>query len=243
MITTTTRTALPSWALDLIAFGIEESDSRVPLFGATLSLASSAVARGFTETDFRNALQDGVRTGKPQPSNQLWQQITHRRRRKLGWNSVNHFLTKAWQWAVENVARGMDSPQREADLLALAERWSHAIGDPTFNLSQTETLVLEYVVSETARRKYRYVTCPGRAVAEYCGVPHTTAVEALDSLRKKGILLRKSRGIWMGEGDLQPLGQHRGEPDHLFGDVEDDRGLLPVAGYTEDFGGFLAISD
>jgi hypothetical protein len=198
--TTTIGRNLPSWALDIIAHGIEDdADDRRPLFKATHDVACAAVRHGWTEQDFLNILMEGVKDGGPKPAKGLWEQLNYRRHRPLSVQTVMTFVRKAWTWAVDNIAKGRRPAQElESDLLAVAEHWAKTIANPRYLFTRSEMLVLDYVVTETVRRKYRNVTCPVRAVAEYTGLSIGASYEALGSLTDLGILDRISRGTWRG---------------------------------------------
>lgn len=201
MVTATARRPLPSWATDLIAFGIPDPDDDArPKFRATHLVACSAVANGWDQQDYINQVMDGIKAGGSQPSKGLWDQLTTRRRRKVPRLRAIQLLEKAWRFAQENIARGFN-PEREKDILAVAEQWSHAIGNPEIALSRSEALVLDYVIGQVTTRKYRKVTCPGLAIAEYTGLSHKGAVDALTSLRERGIIVRHSKGTWVGTGN------------------------------------------
>lgn len=195
-----TPTALPPWALEIIANGIEVQDDndRRPLFRAAHNVACSAVNRGWTETRFRNLLQDGIKNAGARPSNKLWRQLNTRRGRKQSWRTVDRLLSKAWQYAEANVGKGFD-PERESTILTVAQRWSESIAYPSVSLSRSQELVLTYVIEEVKRRKFANVACPGRHVAELTGLSHRGAVDALTSLREKGILICRSQGTWVGK--------------------------------------------
>jgi hypothetical protein len=195
-----TPTPLPPWALEIIANGIQVGDDdRRPLFRPTLRVACSAINHGWSETEFRNFLQDGVKSEGGHASCGLWQQVNTRRGRKLSFPTVDRFLSKVWRCAEANVAKGFD-PERESTILTVAQRWSESIAYPSVGLSRSEELVLTYVIEEVKRRKFANVACPGRHVAEFTGLSHRGAVEALTSLREKGILICRSQGTWVGKG-------------------------------------------
>jgi len=201
MITASKATPLPSWALEIIADGIQDDDNddRRGLFRASHRVACSAVAHGWTEIEFRNLLKDGVKTKEGRPSNGLWRQVNTRRGRKLKWRTVDRFLSKVWQCAEDNIASGSD-PERESYILTIVKRWSEVIANSAIHLSRSEALVLDYVITGTHRRKFRNIACPGRGVAEYTGLSHQGAVEALTSLRDRRIIIRRSSGTWVGNG-------------------------------------------
>jgi hypothetical protein len=196
-----TPTPLTSWALDIIAYGVQEDndDDRRHLFRAAHKVACSAISRGWTETDFRSFLMDGVKTPGGKRSNELWRQLNTRRGRELSWHTVNQFLSKVWQYAEVNVAKG-SHPERRSDILGVAEGWAKAIANSQVVLTRSESLVLKYVVAETIRRKFRNVACPIRGVAAYTGLSRQGAQDALISLRERGILHRQSPGTWVGAG-------------------------------------------
>ncbi|MEE6139840.1 hypothetical protein SKC41_26380 [Mycobacterium sp. 050128] len=200
MITTKSdNCTIPPWVQDVIANGIEMSDDRRPLFNVTVAVMMSLVARGWTENDIRNLLQDGVKDGKPKPSTGLWKQITKRRGRKISFHTYDQFLSRAWGWAQDNVAKGKSpNPKRESDILGLAKDWEQATGG-LWELTGTELKVLNYVISATKSRRFLYVTCPVRGVADHCGISVKGAWEALTSLRKKEFVVCRSRGQWKGK--------------------------------------------
>jgi hypothetical protein len=190
----TARHSLAPWEQDLIADGVAQSDkSRVPLFNATVSLACSAVVKDMTETDFRNILQDGVKTPSGRAA-KLWHQITHRRNKKLAWEKIDYFLSKAWEWAKGNVAKGkLPNRKREKDILKLAETAHEAI--PHLGLGTNQAKVLTHIANETTRKKFLHVTTPARGVAKDCSISVKGAYEALISLRDKGLIVCRERGI------------------------------------------------
>lgn len=203
MLATTTRSPLSMEAWEIIANapGIPDThDDMRPVWRQVHQVATSAVANNWTETEFRNSVQDGVKTAEGKPANRLWRMLTHRRGRKQKWATVDRLLSSAWNAAVENIANGFN-PQREADILATAEQWSHAIANPCFALSNSEADVLGFAIHEVTRRKFRKVTLPGRYVAEHTGLSHKGAVDALRSLTARGILVQHSRGTWVGLGN------------------------------------------
>lgn len=188
---TTPSRGLPGHITDLIGFGIEPTDDRRPLFSAVTRTAMSAVRRGWTKTEWRGALEDGImgkKGGKKERHNTLWQQITHRRRRHLSWATIHTFLDKIWEQAIANISRG-----NQTDPLELADDWEQAL--PRLPLSRAEQRVLRYVIGEVRRRKFHKVTCPGRDVAKKCEVSHQTAVDSLKSLHSKGYILCTYRGL------------------------------------------------
>ncbi|MDP7724770.1 hypothetical protein [Mycobacterium sp. TY814] len=190
-------------ALEIIANapGIPDAgDDMRPAWRQFHQAATSAVANHWTETEFRNFVQDGIKTAEGKTANRLWRVLTHRRGRKQKWATVDRLLSSAWNAAVENIAKGFN-PQRERDILLTAELWSHAIANPCFDLSNSEADVLGVACSEVTRRKFRKVTLPGRLVAELTGLSHKGAVDALRSLTAKGILVQHSRGTWVGLGN------------------------------------------
>lgn len=193
MVATTSRNPLSMEAWEIITRGGPEvNDDMRPHFKAGHVVACSAVANGWTETDLRNTLMDNP--------NGLWRQISTRRRRKQAFRTIDRMLSKIWKCAVDNIGRGFN-PEREKDILVTAKQWSLAIANPAFSLSNSEADVLDFVIHEVARRKFRKVTLPGRDVAEHTGLSHKGAVDALKSLRDKGILICHSRGTWVGLGN------------------------------------------
>jgi hypothetical protein len=198
--TATQRTPLPSWAMDIIAQGIENrSDDRRPIFKALVDVFCSMHRANYTLTDAINASKDGVKTGPGKVSNGLWQQITTRLNgRQVSWDSVKYTIEKAWNYAGAIVAKGgRPQPQRESEILALAQSWEEAISH--LELTGTEAKVLKFVARETERRKFLHVTCPAQGTADACGVSRKGAWEALISLRNKGLIICRSRGTWRGD--------------------------------------------
>jgi hypothetical protein len=59
MLTVSEATPLPSWALEIIADGIQDDDDdRRRRFRASHRVAGSAVAHGWSEIEIRNLLKD-----------------------------------------------------------------------------------------------------------------------------------------------------------------------------------------
>jgi hypothetical protein len=202
MITTGRTTPLPSWALDIIAYGIQEDNDRDRrhLFRAAHRVACSALNRGWTETEFRSIVMDGIKTQGRRRSNGLWRQLNTRRCRELSWCTVDQFLSKVWQYAEANVAKGFDA-ERRPDIVGTARRWAEVVAKLEVALTRSENLVLDYVIAETIRRKFRNVACPIRAVAACTGLSRQGAMNALSALCKRGILHRQFRGTWVGAGN------------------------------------------
>ena len=172
MITATKATPLPSWAFEIVADGIQDDDDdRRGLFRASHRVACSAAAHGWTEIEFRNLLKDGIKSDEGRPPNGLWRQVNTSRGRKLKWRTVDRFLSKVWQCAEDNIASGFD-PERESYILTIAKWWSEVIANCAIRLSRSEAVVLDYVIAETTRLKFRNVACPARHVAERTGLSH-----------------------------------------------------------------------
>jgi hypothetical protein len=182
------------WVQDLVADGAEESDkSRIPIFNTEVRVAMFFILMERTETDFRNALQDGFMTPEGRRAH-LWHQITYRRNKKRQWASIDTELSKAWQWAQGNIAEGKEpNPKREKDILKLAETAREAI--PNLMLKPNQAKVLRYVADETARKKFLNVTCPVREAADAANLSVKGAWEAIAYLRDVGFIVCRERGI------------------------------------------------
>lgn len=183
--------ALPGWATDAMRFGISEREARDPrrVWAMALRIAMSAFRRGWSESEYTTEIALW--------ENGLWRQLTTRPNgrpmsRKSGYKS----LWSAWEAGVANLNNvGMRTKDEiAADAVELAYKWADRITDKLDGLSDVESAVMGYVLTETERRGYLQVTCPGRAVAEFAKVSHASAARVLAALTKRGLLVRHSAG-------------------------------------------------
>lgn len=188
--------ALPGVIVDLIGFGVQTpSGDRRPVYRALLRVAMSAYSRGWSKGEWRGALEDGLQYGE-KCHNALWRQTTYRRNQHIPWSTIHSLLDKVWANAVKNVT---EDEQKQKDPSILAKEWREALpflrkGKEVKPLTRSEILVMGYVVDEVCRRDYHKVTCPGRAVAEACGIDHKTAVRTLKVLCQNGFLIQVDPG-------------------------------------------------
>ncbi len=180
--------ALPGWAVDAIADGIPTRDART-VYGMCVRIAMSAHRRGWTETQYRDAIAN--------PNSRLWAQLmTRRDGRTASMPTAYRQLGKAWATGVAN-ANNVGMRTREeiaADAEELAFAWADRLDSGSDALSATETAVMQYVVAQTMQRGMLRVTCPGRAVAEHANLPHRTATRVLAELTRRGLLVKHSAG-------------------------------------------------
>ena len=195
--------ALSRSIVGLIGFGVQrDSEDRRPVYRALLRVAMSAYSRGWTKDEWRGALEDGLEQGGKR-HNALWRQVIYRRNQRLPNQTIHTFLDKAWDQAVKNVE---EDDRWQGDPSILAKEWREAI--PFLKkalgakgnaikpkpLTRTEVLVMGWVTDEVVRRDFRRVTCPGRGVAEGCGIDHKSAVSALKTLCQNGFLIQVDPG-------------------------------------------------
>ena len=195
--------ALPRPTVDLIGFGAQrDSEDRRPIYRALLRVAMSAYSRGWTKDEWRWALEDGLVHGGKR-HNALWRQVIYRRSQRVSITVIHALLDKAWDQAVKNVT---EDEQLQRDPSILAKEWREAIPflkktlgakgnaiKPKL-LTRTEVLVMGWVTDEVVRRDFHKVTCPGRGVAEGCGIDHKSAVSALKTLCQNGFLIQVDPG-------------------------------------------------
>jgi hypothetical protein len=97
----TPNRALPTWAIDLLLFGMPKHTSSAKIWGVMLKIAMSAQARGWRQTEFFNEVTKTERrknsTGQKRlTEHKLWLQMVA---------YSNHPFTdldKAWEQALEN---------------------------------------------------------------------------------------------------------------------------------------------
>jgi hypothetical protein len=184
--------ALPGWATDAIRVGIPAQDAsdRRKVWTMCMKIAMSAHRRGWSQTEYSTEIAGSNHGG-------LWQQLTVRpdgRRRSAA--SGYKALWKAWDVGAANVSKtGVRTKQEIAvEAANLANRWANRITEGADGLSETEAAVMGYVLTETERRGYLRVACPGRAAAEFAKVSHASAARVLATLTKRGLLVKHSAG-------------------------------------------------
>jgi hypothetical protein len=184
--------ALPGWAVDAIVFGLprREARDRRRLWAMCMKIAMSAHRRGWTEAEYCTEISANKHGG-------LWRQLTTRpdgrpRSEKSGYT----VLWSAWESGLANVNNvGMRTKAEiAADAVELAYHWADRLTDALDDLDQIEVAVMSYVISESARRGYLRVTCPGREVAEFAKTSHRSAARVLARLAERGLLVRHSPG-------------------------------------------------
>jgi hypothetical protein len=192
--------ALPTWAIDLLMFGMPESEKpdATKVWGAFVRIAMSARARGWTKVEFdsevdRNERRKGKNGARRWTSHRLWWQLK-------GFSRDDHnafkSLDRAWEAAGENL-RGstMRTPEDlKASAVETAYLWSDRLLAGGDGLTDVESRVMEYVIVETERRGRTRVTCPARGVGEYAKVSAMVALRTLKKLTVQGLLVQHSAG-------------------------------------------------
>lgn len=178
--------ALPGYYVDMIRDGVPD---RRKVFGACISIATSAYRRGWTQAQYLTEIADA--------NSGIWTQVLMRRDgRRSTLPQAYKTLRRAWDYGVANANNVgyRDRDEIRADAIELAYAWSDRLDAGTDNLSATERAVMEYVIAQTTERGMFRVTCPGRDVAEHAGIPHRTASRALAALADRGLLVKHSAG-------------------------------------------------
>jgi hypothetical protein len=193
--------ALPTWAIDLLMFGVPTYTPATQIWGAAMRIAMCAQARGWSQTEYVNEFMSRTtrknRAGQKRTSNhKLWEQV--QAYSKHG-NSGIHELDKAWNTAKVNRQSGEGLTTPEELLNNAIERawaWETRFAEGNDGLSIAEASVMSYVIVEIERRQMTRVTCPCRVVGEYAKLPHATAARTLKCLAEKGFLDQFSRGTY-----------------------------------------------
>ncbi len=184
--------ALPGWAVDAIASGIPQGEARDRrrLWTMCMRIAMSAHLRGWSEAQYCVEITGNKHGG-------LWRQLTTRPDgRPRSEMSANKVLWSAWEQGVANANNvGIRTAEEiAADAGELAYMWADRITDRLDGLNEVEAAVMGYVISETERRGYLRVTCPGRQVAEFAKTSHQSAARVLARLAQRGLLTKHSPG-------------------------------------------------
>jgi DNA-binding MarR family transcriptional regulator len=167
------------------------------VWGALVSIAMSARQRGWTRIQFTDEVTRNERqkvNGKRRwTSHRLWWQL-----KSFSRNDPHAFrsLDRAWDIAAENL-RGttLRTPEDlKATAVETAFLWSDRLLAGTDGLTDSEILVMDYVVQETERRGMTRVTCPARAVGEHAKVSPMTASRKLKKLAAQGFPVQHSPG-------------------------------------------------
>ena len=198
--------ALPAWAVDLLVFGLSDTKAVDPrqIWTAFLSVAMSAYARGWSQTEFRTEATKFERrsTGHKKrkwTQHRLWIQLCDHNTEAAAFRA----LGKAWDAAVVNINDvGVRTKQDiRDDALERALLWVDRITDGYDELTDDESRVMGYVISETQRRGMLRVTCPSRDAAEFAKVSTMTAHRILKRLSENDLLVQHSRGRKGKSGD------------------------------------------
>ena len=180
--------ALPSWAVDAIRDGVPGNDHR-RVWNKLMSIAMSAAARGWTESDYTNAVAS--------TESKLWTQLMTRRDGRKGSLPVAYrSVRKAWAVGYANVQNvGVRTAEEIArDVTENAYLWAERLDAGTDELTETETAVMRFVIAEHERRGYTAVALPRRGVAEAVGISEERARGALVRLERRGVLVKVSAG-------------------------------------------------
>ena len=193
--------ALPTWAIDLLLFGVPKLTPAPKIWGKAVGIAMSAQARGWTHMEFVNEFMSRTKRKneagqKRYVNHRLWEQI--QAYSKHGNGGLDE-LDKAWKQATVNLlsGEGLTTPEDLLnDAIERAWVWEDRINAGTDGLPLTEALVMSYVITYIEKRQMARVTCPCRDVGEFAMVPAATAARILRRLTDKGFLLQFSRGTW-----------------------------------------------
>ena len=191
--------ALPGWAIELLVDGLPPYTPATRIWSRVVGIAMSAQARGWHYQEFIDEVTKVERrTNKARQrrwtKHRLWEQVEAYCTSK---QSPRHELDKAWVQAIENLnGDGFCTPEDLLNnALEAAFAWEERLTVGNDGLSDTEEMVMAYVIEQTLARKMSRVTCPCRAVGEYAGVPITTASDILRRLTERGFLNRFSKGV------------------------------------------------
>ncbi|NKZ77518.1 hypothetical protein GTA28_11635 [Rhodococcus hoagii] len=180
--------ALPGWAVDAIADGVQSANPR-EVWGKCVSIAMSAYRRGWSEHDY--VMEIAASSGR------LWLQLGSRPDgRSVSQQTAYKALRKAWEYGVAN-ANNVGARSRaeiHADAVELAYSWADRLNEGVDRLGTSEAAVMNYVVAETERRGLLRVTCPRRAIADSAGIGEEAVRGALTRLTSRGLLVKHSPG-------------------------------------------------
>jgi hypothetical protein len=196
----TPNCALPTWAIDRLMFGLPQYTPATKIWGRAVAIAMCAQARGWTQMEFVNEFTS--RTKRKNKARQyryanhrLWEQI--QAYSKHG-NSGLHELDKAWEAAKVNrlSGEGLTTPEELFNnALEAAWAWEDRLTEGKDGLSDSETMVIGYLIAYIEKRQMTRVTCPVREVGNFAIIPKSTAARLLKSLTQRGFLVQFSAGI------------------------------------------------
>lgn len=199
--------ALPTWAIDALLIGMPEGASSRKVWGSLVRVSMAAQERGWTQTEFEAEVTKRERRKnafghRRLMQHRLWIQLVERSRDN---RHAHKQLARAWDAGVEN--RMNLGLRTKSDLIADAiERayiWSDRLTEGKDGLSDSEALVMSYVLAFVEKRQITRVTCPSREVAQFTGVPKSTVHRTLKALVAKGFLEQFSRGIWAKDPSIR----------------------------------------
>lgn len=163
-----------------------------------MRIAMSAQRRGWSLVEFINEVTRNERRrdekGKRRwLSHRLWWQLRGvSRDDPAAFRSLDH----AWEVAAENLRdTSMRTPEDlKASAIETAYLWFDRLLAGADDLTDTEILVMDYVIVETERRGMSRVTCPARAVGEHAKVSAMVALRTLKKLTAQELLVQHSPG-------------------------------------------------
>lgn len=196
--------ALPTWAVNSLENGVRHPDAR-RIWGKLVSIAMSARRRGWTEYQFLDEVwSKDKRITKGHKTFGYWPLTAQLLASVDGNHSRAHrAVQRAWLAAGDNLlAAGTLTTTEEYIEAAIdnAHAWLERLDEVGTNFptsgkwSPAQRLVMRYVAKSVVKRRNSKVTCPSREVGAATDLDFRTANRTLNSLAKRGLLVKHDGG-------------------------------------------------